>query len=362
MASSGATSGNFSGRTNFDLAMYVYLAGTSGNSSYWYWELHARQLSGSDSYNLNENGWSAYVNGQGFGGTHTLDFRGATNDILLGSGYTGWIAHDSSGNLLVSFSASMSAATFGSASLSGGFWADRIPQVPSAPPAPVLVSKTATTFSAQIYYSADNGGSGIVGLVAQLATDPGFTNIIVSRATSAGTEAMTGLTPATAYYFRYVNYNYVGYSPVSPTLVVNMGVAVPTAPLTPSATNLAPTGLTLNWTAPSNTGGAAVTGYRVTRALNSAFTVGVVQFTQGASLSMAFTDLLPSTTYYFKIAATNSAGYGPDSAVLTVTTVSGVSYSTGTSWQAAGIFVSNGTDWLPAEILVSDGTNWVAAI
>ena len=102
--------------------------------------------------------------------------------------------------------------------------------------------------------------------------------------------------------------------------------------------------------------------YRIQRATNSAFTQDLIEYTQGATLQRAFTDLQPSSTYYFRVAASNSAGYGPYSSTLTVTTVSGVYYSNGTSWLPAGVFVSDGTNWVPAELQVSNGTAWISAV
>jgi hypothetical protein len=118
----------------------------------------------------------------------------------------------------------------------------------------------------------------------------------------------------------------------------------------------------LEWLAPASNGGGTITAYKVTRALDVAFTQGVVQFTQGATLSKAFTDLLPSTSYSFKIEAANSAGYGPASAVVTITTVSGAYYSNGSAWLPAGVFRSDGANWVPAELLVSDGAVYIEAI
>ncbi len=97
-------------------------------------------------------------------------------------------------------------------------------------------------------------------------------------------------------------------------------VSVGTPPGAPSPPG-APTGVTgtagnasanLSWTAPASNGGSAITSYRITPYIGGTAQTPVV--TPTAATSFNVTGLTNGTTYTFTVAATNSAGTGPDSA------------------------------------------------
>ena len=92
----------------------------------------------------------------------------------------------------------------------------------------------------------------------------------------------------------------------------------PGAPGTPTATNVTSSSVTLSWTPASGT----VTSYQIERATGATST----NFTQvGTSTSTTFTDtgLSANTTYRYRVRAVNSAGAGPYSDVVNVTTSEG---------------------------------------
>ena len=72
---------------------------------------------------------------------------------------------------------------------------------------------------------------------------------------------------------------------------------------------------TVSWTAPSSTGGAAITGYRIEQSTNggTSWTVAVAN-TASTSTSQVVTGLINDTPYQFRVAAINSVGTGPNSA------------------------------------------------
>ena len=96
-------------------------------------------------------------------------------------------------------------------------------------------------------------------------------------------------------------------------------VAAPSAPVLSGTTSA--TGNALSWTVPAD-GGAAITGYTVSRSVGSgAFTdVGTA-----AAPSYLDSNVVPGTSYHYTVRATNSAGTSPDSNVVTLlpTTVPG---------------------------------------
>lgn len=80
--------------------------------------------------------------------------------------------------------------------------------------------------------------------------------------------------------------------------------AVPGAPATASTTpDVRATTGTISWTAPSDTGGSAITNYKITGLPGGTVEVGDV-------LTYDATALNPGTTYYLTIAAKNATGYG----------------------------------------------------
>lgn len=93
----------------------------------------------------------------------------------------------------------------------------------------------------------------------------------------------------------------------SATYVLGAGATAPGAPTAAKAV-AGDARLTASWTAPADNGGAAITGYTVT-----AYPGGRHCTTTGA-LSCVVTGLVDGTTYYVKVAATNSVGTGAQSA------------------------------------------------
>jgi hypothetical protein len=96
------------------------------------------------------------------------------------------------------------------------------------------------------------------------------------------------------------------------------GRVVPGAPTIGAVTLTSATAATVAFTAPSDNGGATITGYTVTST-----PAGITA--SGASSPIAVTDLDSDVSYTFKVAATNGVGTGPKSAASTA--VLGSTYS-----------------------------------
>lgn len=357
----------FSGRPNYDLFMYVRrdATDTPNRRATYAFQVIARWRSGSPrSYDL--TGRTVYMSvgshyQESYG--NVLDFRSQDN-IIVGSGVTGWITHDSNGYLNLPFAAEMvSAGLFGSASPSGTLSADRIWVVPSTPPNPVYVSRTPTALTFNISAPSDNGGTGVTNYQMQVLTTGGSQVALWSSTASSQTVPGNVLSPNTAYDVRYQALNAVGYSGWTSLIRMTTAVGVPSAPLNPVALDVAPTTLVLDWDVPAATNGGAITGYVIQRALNATFNLSPVTYSPaGTATLFNASGLDPSARYFWRIAAVNSAGQGPWSATVDVTTVSGLYVSNGTTYQGAGVFASVDNAWVACEVFISDGTDWIAAI
>lgn len=110
------------------------------------------------------------------------------------------------------------------------------------------------------------------------------------------------------------------------TLVADLdtGSSSPTAPSQPTgltATSISPSQINLSWTAPSNNGGAAITGYKIEQSTNAGSTWStLVANTASSSTTYSNTGLASSTLYSYRVSAINSVGTSPVSNTASATT------------------------------------------
>ena len=97
-------------------------------------------------------------------------------------------------------------------------------------------------------------------------------------------------------------------------------VTVPGAPTGLSATALDATQISRSWTAPAMTGGAAITAYKIQVSTDGGSTyTDLLGNTGSTTPAYTHTDLMAGTTYYYTVAAINSAGTGALSALASAT-------------------------------------------
>jgi Ca2+-binding RTX toxin-like protein len=198
------------------------------------------------------------------------------------------------------------------------------PAAPTAPGAPTIGNATAGTGNAVVRWTApaSNGGSAIIRYEVRVVNNA--TNANVGALRNAGANAtqltVTGLNNGTAYRFRVRAVNAIGNGAFSADSNVVTPAGVPGAPATVTATRGAagaPITALVQWTAPTNTGGSAITGYVVTRQRlnangnnNGAATVS----THLSNIrSMTFTapaGVPANTNYRFTVQAFNAVGVG----------------------------------------------------
>lgn len=187
---------------------------------------------------------------------------------------------------------------------------------PVTPPgAPTGLGAVSGTAQISLTWQApsNNGGSAITGYDIYRGTSPGgeSSSPIASGVTSTR-YVDSGLTNGQAYYYVVRAVNSAGQGAVS-----NEAFAVPaTVPSAPQG--LAATGgnsqVSLSWSAPSSSGGSAITGYNIYRGTSSGGE-GTTPLTVVSRNSLSYTDtsVVNGQIYYYTVRASNSVGTGPKS-------------------------------------------------
>ena len=190
---------------------------------------------------------------------------------------------------------------------------------PTAPAAPSALMAAAANTEATLNWTAptSDGGAAITDYMIEYDTDMNFSSspTTVTTATAATSHTVSALTNATPYYFRVAAVNAVGtgaYYPGAADAAVSATPA-PTAPAAPSALMAAAANaaVTLNWTAPTSDGGAAITNYMVEYDTDMNFSSSPTTVsTATAATSHTVSALTNATPYYFRVAAVNAVGTG----------------------------------------------------
>ena len=195
-----------------------------------------------------------------------------------------------------------------------------LPTLPDAPTSLAVGNIAQTTLT--LTWTAPGGT--LTGYDLQRATDAGFT-VNVTSVPVTGTPTTTdvgGLAANTTYFFRLRALNATGPSPFAVTNATTLPNA-PAAPTALTASDVAQTTLTLNWTAPAG----PVTSYTLDYSTDPAFASNVTTLNPaGSATSQAITGLSANTTYHFRLKATNAGGTSPEATaqVLTLPTLPGV--------------------------------------
>jgi hypothetical protein len=197
-----------------------------------------------------------------------------------------------------------------------------VPTVPSAPATPEVYSRTGGSVTVEWNAPAD-GGLALSGYDVEASTDGGTTWTLSVHTDAATTSAtFDGLTAATSYKFRVKANNLLGASAASTVLTASTGaLSAPGAVTDAAATPLAGgTSVSLTWSAPANTGGAALIGYGVFYNTGSSW-----KYALSASTSVTLTGLAKNTAYNFTVVASNGTYLSP---VLISATASATTLST----------------------------------
>jgi hypothetical protein len=198
--------------------------------------------------------------------------------------------------------------------------------VVAAPGIPGTPSATAGDSQATGRWTAPTSGGAVSGYTVNAYANDGATvSTSVSAGSSATSAVVPGLTNGTPYTFAVVATNSGGSTSsarsasVTPSAAVR--VTVPGAPGQPTAT-AGDASANVSWTPPTNTGGTAITEYRlqVRRGTNVIRTISGIP---GTTTSTTVTGLTNGVAYNFRVRAVNSAGVGALSTASTAVTPQG---------------------------------------
>ena len=202
------------------------------------------------------------------------------------------------------------------------------PTVPGAPTGVTGSNATQTSIDVSWTAPANTGGAAIDSYLVSASKDGGATWTLWSPNTASPTTTYTwtGLKPGTQYTFRVYAHTSAGYGPpsaASQTVTTLTPLTVPGAPTGVTGSNATQTSIDVSWTAPANTGGAAIDSYLVSASKDGGATWTLWSpNTASPTTTYTWTGLKPGTQYTFRVYAHTSAGYGPPSAASqTVTTL-----------------------------------------
>ncbi|MEM3006881.1 MAG: fibronectin type III domain-containing protein [Candidatus Nitrosotenuis sp.] len=190
---------------------------------------------------------------------------------------------------------------------------------PAVPGAPTNLVATVSTNQINLSWSAptSTGGYPVTGYKIEYKVGSGSYIVLIQNTASASTTySHTGITSGQAYVYRVYAINSIGTSAASSEATASSsssGISVPGAPASFIATSAGPTQINLSWSPPSNTGGAAITGYKIEVKKGAGSYETLISNTQSTSTSFSHTGLTTGTTYYYRVYAINSVGIGPAS-------------------------------------------------
>ena len=169
-----------------------------------------------------------------------------------------------------------------------------------------------------------DGGERITGYTIRRRGPSDGTWITIPRNTGPQetTFTDTGLQPATAYRYQVAAVNRLGAGQWSFEASTSTYAQAPGAPFNLTARAVGTSRIDLSWSAPRNTGGAPILGYRIEASDDGGRTWNIIirRNTNSKTTTASDVTLQPATTRHYRVAAINTAGTGPFSNTARATT------------------------------------------
>jgi titin len=175
------------------------------------------------------------------------------------------------------------------------------PSAKAASPAGVVATPTNGAIALTWSAPTDTGGSTLTGYVVEQSTDGGMT-WTTAATTATPSTTLTGLTNGTTYSYRVRANNSVG-SGAASTVATTTPFTTPGSPRNVVAL-AGDMEVVLSWSAPTNSGGSAITGYVVQQSTNGTTWTTV---DTPAVASTVVTGLTNGASYSYRVFAVNAA-------------------------------------------------------
>ncbi|MDE0073700.1 MAG: fibronectin type III domain-containing protein [Gammaproteobacteria bacterium] len=167
------------------------------------------------------------------------------------------------------------------------------------------------------------GGVSIIGYRIETSDDGGATWNLLRRNTNstATTFSDVNLRPATTRHYRVAAVNLAGPGSWSNTARATTDATLPSVPRRLSAEAVGTSQITLSWQAPSDDGGARITGYRIEVSADGGRSwEDLVGNTRTTATVYTHSGLEPASTRHYRVSAVNRIGVGDASRVAGSTT------------------------------------------
>ena len=168
----------------------------------------------------------------------------------------------------------------------------------------------------------DDGGADITGYRIEVSTDgSSWSDLEADTGSSSTRYSHTGLAAGSTRHYRVSAINPEGTGRASDTdSAVTDAATKPGKPTGLTATADGQTEIDLSWTAPSDDGGADITGYRIEVSTDGSSWSDLEADTGSSSTRYSHTGLAAGSTRHYRVSAINSEGTGPASNTDSATT------------------------------------------
>ena len=198
----------------------------------------------------------------------------------------------------------------------------------TAPGAPTGLTATAdghTEIDLSWTAPSDDGGADITGYLIEVSTNgSSWSDLVSDTGTITTGYSHSRLTAGSTRHYRVSAINSAGTSEPSSsdsaTTDSPPAATAPDAPTSLTATADDQSEIDLSWTAPSNDGGADITGYGIEVSTNGSNWSDLVADTDSTATSYSHTGLTAGSTRYYRVSAINSAGTSAPSSTDSATT------------------------------------------
>lgn len=234
--------------------------------------------------------------------------------------------------------------------------------VPSSPSQPYLGNITSSSLYAWWNGSASDGGSPVTNYALRAYNGFVATGWFNSYNENSLSRTIGGLTPGATYTFTALAQNAVGWGPESPSVTVTLPMR-PDPPENVHVSDIGLTDLTVNWSAPGNTGGLPIGSYLVRRYVGPSASGSYVDtFLDSGARSVRINGLSPGQLYTFVVyaqtTATDNGGFSNPSGSATVRTLAGVWVNISDTWRLAVPYVRRNGVWTPTVPYVRSAGVW----